>query len=163
MFCLYGGSSFEAFQVASNGPAGWLIHDPLNGDAARAKLVLQAQAPPITKWTHILMQTRMHVNMKIGKQVHSSSNVHHSSLFICVSICFFTQGSCSSLFARPVQCGIKTLSPSSKSPSSSANPKESTPNSWRSASASTSDSPPTMDSTALLTKLTRLTLTSSTS
>ena len=33
MFC-YGGSSFEAFQVASNGPAGWLIHDPLNGDAA---------------------------------------------------------------------------------------------------------------------------------
>ena len=106
MFCLYGGSSFEAFQVASNGPAGWLIHDPLNGDAARAKFVLQAQAPPIAKWTHILMQTRMHVNMKIGKQLHSSSNVHHNSLFICVSICFFTQGSCSGLFARPVQCGV---------------------------------------------------------
>ena len=102
MLCLYGGNSFEAFQVASNGPAGWLIHDPLNGDAARAKLVLQTQTPPNTKWTHILMQTHMRVNMKIGNY-----NLIVLCSFIYLSIDLCTWEAClQDLFS--VMC-IKTL------------------------------------------------------
>mmetsp|Transcript_73446 Transcript_73446/g.175108 ORF Transcript_73446/g.175108 Transcript_73446/m.175108 type:complete len:222 (+) Transcript_73446:3402-4067(+) len=52
---------------------------------------------------------------------------------------------------------------SSNRPRSSASPKESMPRSCRSASTSTSASPPTMDSTALPTKLSELTSTSSAS
>mmetsp|Transcript_15593 Transcript_15593/g.26473 ORF Transcript_15593/g.26473 Transcript_15593/m.26473 type:complete len:209 (+) Transcript_15593:3256-3882(+) len=59
----------------------------------------------------------------------------------------------SMIFSTAIQPGPNL---SSNKPSSSARPNESTPSSCKSASAFTSTSPPTMDSTALLTKFKRL-------